>query len=606
MELQRLQWKAEMASLNQAPERFRKRRWGLAACVTGALLLVALGILWRLRESDYFWQNPLAGARTERLTDFEGEEASAAISPDGKFMVFLSNRDGQFDAWVSRIGSGEFVNISKGRAPALSPEPRSSGFFDNGAQVWFLRAELPRPSEIWLASVMGGAPRLFLAPGSDPAWSPDGSKIVYHTNDPGDPTFIADRDGSNPKRIFAEKPGVHCHYKIWSLDGRFIYFVKGSPTTEEMDIWRIPVSASGSPSGAERITYHNARVASPAWLDARTLIYSATAEDGSGQWLYAVDVERRIPHRVSAGITEQYLSVAASATRPRRLIASVAAPTASLWTVAVSDRIQPEAAVSRFPVPNTRALGPRFASDHLLFLSSRGGGDELWKLEKGAARELWKGSDGGLVAPPAVSPDGTRICFSYRKRGRAGLYLMDANGTNIRALADSLDVRGAGSWSPDGEWVAVSADQGEGSRVFKVPVNGGPPVRLLETPSYHPLWSPDGRFMIYCEPLRGRTFVTKAITPQKEPFLTPEIQVNYTTATPYRFVPDRKALIILKGLSGRQNFYLVDMETGQQRQLTDLKTGFEIQSFDVTPDGKQIVFDRLRMNSDIVMMDLSR
>jgi hypothetical protein len=45
----------------------------------------------------------------------------------------------------------------------------------------------------------------------------------------------------------------------------------------------------------ERITSHNARVAYPAWLDARTLIYSATAEDGSGQWLYAVDVEHRHP-----------------------------------------------------------------------------------------------------------------------------------------------------------------------------------------------------------------------------------------------------------------------------------------------------------------------
>jgi serine/threonine protein kinase/Tol biopolymer transport system component len=604
MELQRLQRKAEMAS--QAPQGSARRRWGVAAGVTVALLMVSLGVTWWLQEIDYFWQNPLAEARIERLTDFEGDEVVADISPDGKSMVFLSDRGGQFDAWHGRIGSEEFVNITRGRNPAQSPDAESSGFSGGGTHIWYITVELTNLTEVWLESVMGGTPRRFLAPGSDPAWSPDGSKIVYHVNDPGDPTFIADHDGSNPKRIFAEKPGVHCHYKIWSPDGRFIYFVKGSPTTEELDIWRIPVSASESPSGPERITYHNAWVASPAWLDARTLIYSATAEDGSGQWLYAVDVERRIPHRVSSGITEQYLSVAASATLPRRLIASVAAPTASLWTVAVSDRIQPEAAVSRFPVSNTRALGPRFASDYLLFLSSRGGGDGLWKLEKGAAKELWKGSEGGLVAPPAVSPDGTKICFSYRKRGRAGLYLMNANGTNIRALADYLDVRGAGSWSPDGKWVAVSADQGEGSRVFKIPVDGGPAVRLLETPSYHPLWSPDGKFIIYCEPLRGRIFVTKVITPEKEPFRAPELHVNYTTATPYRFVPDQKALIVLRGRPGWQNFYWVDLETGQQRQLTDLKTGFEIQSFDVTPDGKQIVFDRLRQNSDIVMMDLLR
>ena len=124
------------------------------------------------------------------------------------------------------------------------------------------------------------------------------------------------------------------------------------PTTEELDIWRIAVPGSGQSSSPERITYHNARVAYLAWLDARTLIYSATAEDGSGQWLYALDTERRIPHRVSSGITEQYLSVAASATQPRRLLATVATPSASLWTVPISDQVQKEDAVTHFPTPN--------------------------------------------------------------------------------------------------------------------------------------------------------------------------------------------------------------------------------------------------------------
>ena len=62
----------------------------------------------------------------------------------------------------------------------------------------------------------------------------------------------------------------------------------GRPTTDEMDIWRIPVSAT-PPVTPERITTHNARVAYLGWLDDRTLIYSGTADDGSGQWLYALD-----------------------------------------------------------------------------------------------------------------------------------------------------------------------------------------------------------------------------------------------------------------------------------------------------------------------------
>ncbi len=54
--------------------------WWIAAVIAAAILL-ALGIVgWRLRQRDYFWKNPLAGARFTRLTDWEGPELDAAIS----------------------------------------------------------------------------------------------------------------------------------------------------------------------------------------------------------------------------------------------------------------------------------------------------------------------------------------------------------------------------------------------------------------------------------------------------------------------------------------------------------------------------------------------
>jgi Tol biopolymer transport system component len=48
----------------------------------------------------------------------------------------------------------------------------------------------------------------------------------------------------------------------------------------------------------------------------------------------------------------------------------------------------------------------------------------------------------------------------------------------------------------------------------------------------------------------------------------------------------------------------VDLESGKDRRLTELKSRNRIQSFDITPDGKRIVFDRWRDNSDIVLIDL--
>jgi Tol biopolymer transport system component/predicted Ser/Thr protein kinase len=580
------------------------RGWPLLIPAIAAVTVMGFAILWQLRRTDFFWQNPLAAARTERLTDFEGEETDGAISADGKFMVFLGDRGGRFDVWVNQIGSTDFVNVTRGKMPATPAQfIRRVGFSGDSSQIWISEGTGAGPYTLWAASVLGGEPHRFLADAMEPVWSPDGHAIAYHTSDPGDPIFIADRSGRNPKRFVCGDPEIHCHHLTWSPDGRFLYFVKGLPATDEMDIWRIPVSGDG-PVRPERITTHNARVRYLAWLDARTLIYSATAENGSSQWLYTLDTGRRIPHRVSSGIAEQYLSISASNTQPRRLIASVATPVANLWTVPVSDRTQTEGDVSPFPLPNTRAVAPRVASDYVLFLSSRGDADGLWKLKDGATSELWKGSDGGVVAAPAISRNGTQICFTAREQGKSHLYLMDAEGTNIRRLTESFDVRGAPSWSSDGKWVVVAGNDGDGTYTFKVPVDGGPPVRLVDSASYNPVWSPDGRLIVYSAPLQGGTFLIKAVTPDKVAVPIPDIPVLYEMSTPYQFTADGDALIFVKP-AVRVNFYIVDLKTGHQRQLTDFKTGSQTRSFDVTPDGN-IIFDRYRQNSDLALIEWVR
>jgi Tol biopolymer transport system component len=74
----------------------------------------------------------------------------------------------------------------------------------------------------------------------------------------------------------------------------------------------------------------------------------------------------------------------------------------------------------------------------------------------------------------------------------------------------------------------------------------------------------------------------------------------------YRFLPGGRQVVALLGDYLRQNFWIVDLDTGRRRQLTNLKPGYSIRSFDVAPDGRQILFDRVRQNSDIVLIDLAR
>jgi len=601
-----------MPAVGDQQLRARSRRWILAGCIAAIVLVSAVFVTWRFWVNDYFWQNPLADAQPVRLTDFEGEEVDAAISPDGKFVVFLSNRDGPLDVFVSQIGSGAFTNLTKGDfRPPTWAMVRETGFSGDGEQVWFMLGPQPGSTDAstLMGPTVGGMPKLFLDRGRDPAWSPDGKTLAYYKPEPGDPIFVAEGNASNPQKVFAAEPGVHCHFLIWSRDGRFIYFVKGTPTTDT-DIWRIPARGGK----AEQITFHHAWVAYPAWLDDRTLVYSATADDGSGRWLYAIDVEHRLPHRVSSGIAEQYLSVAVDQVQPHRLVATVANPTASLWTVPIANDIQAESAVKPIQAANTRALTPRYASDYLAFLSSKGGADGLWKIDNdGTAVELWKGGDGGVVAAPAISPDGSRICFSYRKLGRAELYVINANGTGLASLAKSIEVQSAASWSPDGKWVAVAANQGEGTRVFKIPLGGGAPIRLRETLSFNPVWSPDNRFIVYSEQRASGTFEVKTMTPDGAPVDVPAVaslgsRFPLAFGTPYRFMPDGKTLITLQGTAPNQNFFSLNLETGEQRQLTnfDLKSGAVVQNFDISPDGTRIVFDRLRNHADIVLMNLAR
>jgi Tol biopolymer transport system component len=53
-----------------------------------------------------------------------------------------------------------------------------------------------------------------------------------------------------------------------------------------------------------------------------------------------------------------------------------------------------------------------------------------------------------------------------------------------------------------------------------------------------------------------------------------------------------------------QQFYMIDLATGQERRLSNVKSGFTTRSFDISPDGTQIVFDRVHENADLVLIDL--
>jgi eukaryotic-like serine/threonine-protein kinase len=586
------------SALHPTASRQHQGKW-LALAALGLGLLLAAGFaVWIVgNRGKPSAANPLADAQFTRLSNFTGTETNPAISPDGKFVAIISNRGGTFDIWVIQADGTSLANLTRGRIGDARAPVRATGFSGDGSEVWSGGTESRR---LMLWPLIGGTPHNFMDEHvAEIAWSPDGSRLVYHTWDPGDPMFVADHNGANPHQIIQSEPGLHNHYPVWSNDGRWIYFVRGRPATREMDLWRI------SPEGRneEQLSHLNADVAYPAPIDERTILFVAPNKDGVGPWLWAFDLEARTVRRVSFGL-EQYTAVA-STTDGRRLAASIVNPQVSLWSVPITKHIVEEKDIQSFPLPSARAWAPRFGGGSLFYLSSRDGADGLWSYRDQQAAEVWVGSNDPLQMPPAVSTNGASVAFALWRNGKQQMHIIAADGSGLRPLSSNVDVRGTGSWSPDAKWIVVAGSDSGGPGLFKLPVDGGLPVRIATGLFLDPVWSPQGNLIVYCGTQVFSLAPLLAVHPDGTSVKLPDIRVQ-RDGERVRFLPDGTGLVYMLGDTlSEQDFWLLDLRTMQSRRLTRLSNPAAMRSFDIAPDGSRIVFDRLRENSGIVLIDLA-
>ena len=254
---------------------------------------------------------------------------------------------------------------------------------------------------------------------------------------------------------------------------------------------------------------------------------------------------------------------------------------------------------------NVRALAPRFGGSSLFYLSSLGAGDGLWRLRNGETTEIWKGSDGALFETPAVSPDGGHVAIVLRRNGKGQLHVLSADGAELQPIAEGIDAKGTSCWSPDAKWIVTGGSDATGPGLFKIPLDGASPVRLVAGQALNPVWSPDGSLIVYAG-TNVRTFAPLlAVRPDGTSVKLPEIILR-RLGERVRFSPDGKSLIYMQGLLASQDFWLLDLASMKSRPLTKVQNRAAMRTFDVTSDGKQIVFDRLRENSQVVLIDLPK
>ncbi|NWF65236.1 MAG: PD40 domain-containing protein [Chloroflexi bacterium] len=123
-------------------------------------------------------------------------------------------------------------------------------------------------------------------------------------------------------------------------------------------------------------------------------------------------------------------------------------------------------------------------------------GDGLWKMRP-------DGSDVKRITnrddiDPSWSPDGAMISFASSRAGARQLFVMNADGSNIRQVTDLTNMGGRNTWSPDGTRLAFYRGEQGNRNIYIINVDGAGLVKLTDGgDNLGPSWSPDGNWIVF-------------------------------------------------------------------------------------------------------------
>jgi serine/threonine protein kinase/Tol biopolymer transport system component len=158
-------------------------------------------------------------------------------------LVYSSGSSGNTQqTWVDR--SGKEIGVLGGPGnlirPWLSPD---------GKRVAVDGVDLQGNRDIWLVELASGKPTRFtFDPGQDlfPVWSPDGSRIVF-TSDQDGPRHLYQKAATGAgKEELLLKTDLNKFPTDWSTDGRYILFTANDPKTK-LDVWVLPLVGDQKP-----------------------------------------------------------------------------------------------------------------------------------------------------------------------------------------------------------------------------------------------------------------------------------------------------------------------------------------------------------------------
>jgi TolB protein len=242
-----------------------------------------------------------------------------------------------------------------------------------------------------------------------------------------------------------------------------------------------------------------------------------------------------------------------------------------------------------------RLTGTRGPFDtRIAFISTRGGrAKELWVMNFDGSGLKQLTRNGTINLSPRWSPNGAELLYtSYRDR-RPKLYEMDVATGRDRVVASGRGVTIGGSFSPDGQQIAISREESKGnSDIVLLDSNGGLIERVTEDEAIDvsPTWSPDGRRLAFCSSRGGspQIYVLDLASRQSRRV---SMQGSYNTQPVWSPAGDRIAYTGRVG-GGRFQIFVVEVANGGVRQVTS--SGGDNVDPAWSPDGRYLVFRSTR------------
>ncbi len=590
-------------STRSTPETtFGRYKTGLLALVVMVVLTVVAFGLYK-----FYWRSA-AHFQTMKVTKLTatGNLTRAAISPDGKYVVYVMDEAGRQGLWVRQLAVANSIRIV---APA-DVDYRGLTFSHDGIYIYYVVAERGQGQKgrLFKVPALGGSGTEVRADVDSPvSFSPDGKRLAFVRSDATqgiEMLIVANADGSAEQQLASRKYPDHlstASAPVWSPDGQRIAY--GVLSSDERGFYMKLAEVRVADKREQLITPQRwLEVGQAAYLaDGSGLVLTAQDENSSVLQLWYLSYPGGEARRFTNDLSD-YRGVSLSADS-HALLTVQSQTFTSIWMTSIEDTgrlTQISSGAGRYVDLSWTAEGT------ILYGSDASGTADIWEMNADGSNQRQLTAGAGRNYAPVASPDGRFVLFHSNRSGIWQIWRMNRDGSNAVRLTDGKEGSNWPQVSTDSRWVIYEhIESGTVPSLWKIPIEGGAaPVRLTDKLSVRASISPDGRLVAYWEkdaepnaPWRIGVINFEDGRPMGS-FDIPQSEANGNSVL--RWTRDGRGVIYIDFRGGVMNLFLQPLSGGAPEQLTKF-TKEQFYSFDLARDGR-LIFTRGLMTNDILLI----